>query len=152
MNSAHNVIVTFIPNTSKEIQIPDIDAANKTIVENCDGNQISVIDLNHFIAPEGILLTQYSNDGLHLNKKGPQLWVDRVDLILDKTITAVINTVTGEKKILEDSFKIRRAAAEKRIPCFTSIDTAIIATKNITFQKIRYEVLPLHKYFDQRHL
>lgn len=70
MNSAHNVIVTFIPNTSKEIQIPDIDAANKTIVENCDGTQISVIDLNHFIAPEGILLTQYSNDGLHLNKKG----------------------------------------------------------------------------------
>jgi len=77
---------------------------------------------------------------------------DMLDLILDNTITAVINTVTGEKKILEDSFKIRRAAAEKRIPCFTSIDTAIIATKNIAFQKIPYEVLPQHKYFEKTNL
>lgn len=83
LNASKNVIVTLIPYTSKEIHIPDIIAANKAIVEICDENIISVIDLNEVIAPEGILLKDYSNDGLHLNKKGNQLWLERVDFILD---------------------------------------------------------------------
>ena len=31
-------------------------------------------------------------------------------------------------KILRDGFQIRRAAAAKNIPCFTSLDTAQVAT------------------------
>ena len=50
-----------------------------------------------------------------------------VDLIEDKSIIGVINTVTGDRKTLQDGFQIRRIATERKIPCFTSLDTAYAA-------------------------
>jgi carbamoyl-phosphate synthase large subunit len=50
-----------------------------------------------------------------------------VDLIEDKSIIGVINTVTGDRKTLQDGFHIRRIATERKIPCFTSLDTAYAA-------------------------
>ena len=48
-----------------------------------------------------------------------------VDVIADGTVRCVLNTPEGRLTgSLRDGFHIRRAAAEKRIPCFTSIDTA----------------------------
>ena len=48
-----------------------------------------------------------------------------VDVIVDGTVRGVINTPEGRMTgSLRDGFHIRRAAAEKRIPCYTSIDTA----------------------------
>ena len=48
-----------------------------------------------------------------------------VDVILDGTVRCVVNTPEGRLTgSLRDGFHIRRAAAEQRIPCFTSIDTA----------------------------
>jgi len=47
-----------------------------------------------------------------------------IDIINDGTINGVVNTITGGRIPLRDGFQIRRAAAEKRIPCFTSLDTA----------------------------
>ena len=46
-----------------------------------------------------------------------------IDLIREGTVHGVVNTVTGERAPLLDGFKIRRAAAESRVPCFTSLDT-----------------------------
>jgi carbamoyl-phosphate synthase large subunit len=48
-----------------------------------------------------------------------------VDVINDGSVQCVINTPEGRYTgTLRDGFYIRRAATEKRIPCFTSIDTA----------------------------
>jgi carbamoyl-phosphate synthase large subunit len=48
-----------------------------------------------------------------------------VDVIQAGTVQCVVNTPEGRLTgSLRDGFAIRRAAAEKRIPCFTSIDTA----------------------------
>ena len=47
-----------------------------------------------------------------------------VDIIDDGTVSAVVNTVTGDRSTMQDGFHIRRAAVMQRIPCFTSIDTA----------------------------
>ena len=47
-----------------------------------------------------------------------------VTLINDGTVQAVINIPTGGRAAEQDGFYIRRAAVERRIPCFTSIDTA----------------------------
>ena len=48
-----------------------------------------------------------------------------VDVINDGSVVCVINTPEGRYTgTLRDGFHIRRAATEKRIPCFTSIDTA----------------------------
>ena len=42
-----------------------------------------------------------------------------VDVISDGTVDAVVNTVTGDRETLQDGFAIRRAATDRRIPCFT---------------------------------
>ena len=47
-----------------------------------------------------------------------------VDVIADGAVDAVVNTLTGDREALKDGFEIRREAVERRIPCFTSLDTA----------------------------
>jgi carbamoyl-phosphate synthase large subunit len=46
-----------------------------------------------------------------------------LDAIKSGRVGAVVNTVTGDRRPLRDGFLIRRAAVERRIPCFTSLDT-----------------------------
>ncbi len=71
-----------------------------------------------------------------------------VDVIMDGTVQCVINTsenrFTGS---LRDGFHIRRAAAEKRIPCFTSIDTARAAVTALVTAS-EYEVATLREYVE----
>jgi carbamoyl-phosphate synthase large subunit len=52
-----------------------------------------------------------------------------LDLIHAGEINLVINTLTKGKMPHTDGFRIRRAAAEHNIPCFTSLDTALAAGK-----------------------
>lgn len=53
-----------------------------------------------------------------------------VDVIEDGTVSAVVNTVTGDRSTMQDGFHIRRSAVMQRIPCFTSIDTARCAVES----------------------
>jgi len=46
-----------------------------------------------------------------------------IDVIVSGRASAVVNTVSGDRRPLRDGFLIRRTATERRIPCFTSIDT-----------------------------
>ncbi len=52
-----------------------------------------------------------------------------VDIIQSGAIDLVINTLTKGKMPETDGFRIRRAAVEHNIPCFTSLDTALAAGK-----------------------
>ena len=48
-----------------------------------------------------------------------------VDVVQQGLVEAVINTLSGgQEQPMRDGFYIRRAAVERRIPCFTSLDTA----------------------------
>jgi len=69
-----------------------------------------------------------------------------VDIISDGTVNGVINTITGGRIPLRDGFEIRRAAAEKRIPCFTSIDTARAAVEALANGGQIYNAQPLADY------
>ncbi|MEE8204974.1 MAG: carbamoyl phosphate synthase large subunit, partial [Dehalococcoidales bacterium] len=69
-----------------------------------------------------------------------------VDIIKDGTVNGVINTITGGRIPLRDGFHIRRAAAEKRIPCFTSLDTARVALEALTSGGQTYNIKPLPDY------
>ena len=69
-----------------------------------------------------------------------------VDVIMDGTVDAVVNTVTGDRETLQDGFEIRRAAVEKRIPCFTSLDTARAAAESLVSGNAAYSVKPLTAY------
>jgi carbamoyl-phosphate synthase large subunit len=69
-----------------------------------------------------------------------------IDLINDGTIVGVVNTTTGGHAPLRDGFYIRRAAVEKRIPCFTSLDTIRAAAITTSQSRRIYSVQPLPDY------
>ncbi|MFA4836368.1 MAG: carbamoyl-phosphate synthase large subunit, partial [Dehalococcoidia bacterium] len=69
-----------------------------------------------------------------------------VDIIRDGTVDGVINTSTGSRIPLRDGFYIRRAAVERRIPCFTSIDAAKAAVNALVVKGQPFNVLPLREY------
>jgi len=69
-----------------------------------------------------------------------------VDVIVDGSVSAVINTVTGGRVPLRDGFQIRRTAAERRIPCFTSLDTARAAVTALVNATRSYHIQPVSEY------
>ncbi len=69
-----------------------------------------------------------------------------IDIINRGMVTSVLNTITGGRIPLRDGFYIRRAATEKRIPCFTSVDTARAAVEALVSENQSYSVLPLPDY------
>ncbi|MDD1652852.1 MAG: carbamoyl-phosphate synthase large subunit, partial [Methanomicrobiales archaeon] len=69
-----------------------------------------------------------------------------LDVIREGRVNGVINTITGERTPMRDGFAIRRAAAEQRIPCFTSLDTARAAVWAMTSSDRHFNVLPMRRY------
>ena len=69
-----------------------------------------------------------------------------VDIIADGTVAAVVNTIEGDRESLEDGFEIRRAAVDRRIPCFTSLDTARAAVESLIGGAANYSIKPLPEY------
>ena len=71
-----------------------------------------------------------------------------IDLIERGNLTAVVNTVTGDRRTLQDGFLIRRTAVERKIPCFTSLETAMAAC-NASFGDAQdYTVARLEEYLE----
>ncbi len=69
-----------------------------------------------------------------------------LELIRAGEVRLVINTITGGRPVLQDGFEIRRAAAERRIPCLTSLDTASALAYSLAIGDGQYEVLPITEY------
>jgi carbamoyl-phosphate synthase large subunit len=56
---------------------------------------------------------------------------------------AVINTPTLGRTVDRDGFLIRRAAVEARVPCLTSLDTALAVVTALRASALHYDVAPL---------
>ena len=69
-----------------------------------------------------------------------------VDVIANGSVSAVINTVTGDRVPMRDGFQIRRTAVERRVPCFTSLDTARAAVRALHNSGLNYTIQPLPDY------
>ncbi|MBI2938896.1 MAG: carbamoyl-phosphate synthase large subunit [Chloroflexi bacterium] len=69
-----------------------------------------------------------------------------LDVIRERLVDGVVNTVTGRRTPLKDGFAIRRAATERGIPCFTSLDTARAAIQSLEHGLGDYHVRPLLEY------
>lgn len=69
-----------------------------------------------------------------------------IDVVTDGSVNAVINTVTGGRIPLRDGFQIRRTACERRIPCFTSLDTARAAVQALLNGSQNYNIKPINDY------
>jgi carbamoyl-phosphate synthase large subunit len=81
-----------------------------------------------------------------IDKKLSQGSPNIIDLINAGNITGIVNTITGGRMALQDGFHIRRAAVERRVPCFTSLDTARAALKALSQSKGTYSIKPLPEY------
>lgn len=73
-----------------------------------------------------------------------------IDVIRDNCVSGVVNTVTGGRIPLKDGFDIRRAAAEKRIPCFTSLDTIRVVIEALASTSQIFHVQPLKEYLKSK--
>jgi len=73
---------------------------------------------------------------------------DMLDVILDGTVDAVINTPGPADKEKLDGLEIRRAAVERGIPCITSLDTARNMIAAMEKANAVYSVEPVPSYRD----
>ena len=73
-----------------------------------------------------------------------------IDIINDGSVSGVVNTPTGGRTPLQDGFYIRQAATERRIPCYTSLDTARVAAEALINGSQIYNVKPLQEYLMSR--
>ena len=71
-----------------------------------------------------------------------------MDVINDGSVGAVINTLSGVSDVLRDGFYIRRAAVEKQIPCFTSLDTARAAVESLLVGNAAYSIGTTRDYLN----
>jgi carbamoyl-phosphate synthase large subunit len=73
-----------------------------------------------------------------------------LDVIVDGSVNGVVNTLAGvsaRNDQLRDGFEIRRTAAERRIPCFTSLDTARVVAQCLASGSLDYEVRTVPEYW-----
>ena len=73
-----------------------------------------------------------------------------VDVIQDGWVDGVVNTITGGGTPLRDGFSIRRAATEKGIPCFTSLDTIRVAVEGLVGSDKAFSVQPMAEYLGRQ--
>ena len=69
-----------------------------------------------------------------------------LQLIRSGQCAAVVNTPTMGKTVDRDGFLIRRAAVEARVPCLTSMDTALAVVTALRASAQSYSVAPLAEY------
>ena len=71
-----------------------------------------------------------------------------IDVVGDGSVGAVINTLSGDTSTWRDGFFIRRAAVERQIPCFTSLDTARAAVESLLMEETSYSVQCTDEYLN----
>jgi carbamoyl-phosphate synthase large subunit len=69
-----------------------------------------------------------------------------LDVIHNRKVGAVINTVAETSTAMRDGFEIRRAAVERRVPCFTSLDTARAAVESMLLGGSSYDIMRMEEY------
>ena len=69
-----------------------------------------------------------------------------VRIIRSGRCAAVVNTPTLGRTVDRDGFLIRRAAVEARVPCLTSLDTALAVVTALRASAVTYDVAPLAEY------
>jgi carbamoyl-phosphate synthase large subunit len=73
-----------------------------------------------------------------------------LDVVEGGLVVGVINTLEGvsaRRDQLRDGFEIRRAAAERRVPCFTSLDTARVVADCLQPGGGEYEIRAVPEYW-----
>ena len=107
----------------------------KILVTVNDKDKPEILPIIKKLVKQGYSIYATSGTAIYLNEHGvenvesvPKIWegTDSIpDLIHSGKLSFIINTPTKGKEANRDGFKIRRLAAESKVPCFTAIDTVI---------------------------
>ncbi len=71
-----------------------------------------------------------------------------ITVVLDGTVSGVVNTVAETAVALRDGFEIRQAATGRLMPCYTSMDTARVAVEALVSGGVEYTVQSCAAYVD----
>ena len=159
---AMGVDYEFGPALAKALMAADmmLPAQGAILLSIADRDKAGSVPLIKGLAEAGYRL--YATDGTAAMIRGLGIQIESVpkklneghpnvvDIIMDGTVDAVVNTVTGDRETLQDGFHIRRAAVECRIPCFTSPDTARAAVEALSDAATGYNVKPMAHYLAGR--
>ena len=80
-----------------------------------------------------------------VNKAGEPV-PNAVSIVEDGTVHGVINTIAEVAAALRDGFAIRRAATERRVPCYTSMDTAKVAIAALSSGSTEFNIATVSDY------
>lgn len=107
----------------------------KILVTVNDKDKPEILPIIKKLVKQGYSIYATSGTAVYLKEHGvenvesvPKIWegTDSIpDLIHSGKLSFIINTPTKGKEANRDGFKIRRLAAESKVPCFTAIDTVI---------------------------
>ena len=107
----------------------------KILVTVNDKDKPEILPIIKKLVKQGYSIYATSGTANYLKEHGvenvesvPKIWegTDSIpDLIHSGKLSFIINTPTKGKESNRDGFKIRRLAAESKVPCFTAIDTVI---------------------------
>tara|TARA_Y100001970_G_scaffold294113_1_gene446986 strand:- start:5264 stop:8605 length:3342 start_codon:yes stop_codon:yes gene_type:complete len=133
-----------------------IKANNSILVSISDRDKPDAIDLMKKLAEFGCDLYATEGTGAMIEALGLNVKMitkriaeghpNVVDVIQDGTVDVVINTESSLTSVIRDGFEIRRNAVERRIPCFTSLDTARAAIENLFSDYQNYNVKSSEDY------
>ena len=138
----------------------DLEPGTGVLLSIADQHKAEAVSLVRNLNKAGCLLyategtaAMISAMGLPVNmttKKLREGHPNVVDVIEDGSVSAVVNTISGSPEVMRDGFFIRRAAVEKHIPCFTSMDTARAAAESLSVEPIAYEIATIAEYLQGR--
>ena len=107
----------------------------KILVTVNDKDKPEILPIIKKLVKQGYSIYATSGTAVYLKEHGvenvesvPKIWegTDSIpDLIHSGQLSFIINTPTKGKEANRDGFKIRRLAAESKVPCFTAIDTVV---------------------------
>ncbi|HWO72962.1 MAG TPA: carbamoyl-phosphate synthase large subunit, partial [Dehalococcoidia bacterium] len=136
-----------------DLALPPNGAALLSLADRTKPDAIPVIRRLHaagykLYATEGTaaMITALGLPVEQVTKRLDQGHPNVLDVIYGGLVHCVVNTPEGGRTTLQDGFQIRRAATERRIPCFTSTDTARAATEALLDRGRSFNVLPIGEY------
>ncbi|MFG0289218.1 MAG: SGNH/GDSL hydrolase family protein [Rhodopirellula sp. JB044] len=77
------LVVTLVPYQGDAAQTELIQSHNAEIATLQYEFNFRTVDLNPVIAPEGVLLPQYSDDGIHFTPDAYNVWIERLKPVMD---------------------------------------------------------------------
>jgi carbamoyl-phosphate synthase large subunit len=133
-----------------------LPAQGSVLISICDDDKVVALPMIEQLATMGYRIYATEGTAAMIERAGiPVQFVpkkigagspDILDIILEGTVDAIINTPGPAQKEVLDGFQIRRAAVERGIPCVTSIDTARAIVEATSKSSGAYAVEPLPEY------